>query len=347
MLNQNAADRKIAVFAYSSRGKETARKAAACFPEAVCRCFTSVRLSDEVFQPVREPKDTFYGELFQWADALVFIGALGIAVRHIAPFIKDKREDPAVLCMDELGRYVIPVLSGHIGGANELAGILAEAMHAHPVITTATDINGRFSVDTWARRNGLLITDMKMAKEISAAILEEDVPLVSDLPIRTELPAGCVTFRRDADTGICISWEIKEPFPRTLRLVPRILHLGIGCRKGISEEQISETVRTVLAEHRIDPAAVKGVFSIDIKGKEEGLLQFCADRGWPLTVYSAEELQAIPGDFTQSAFVKHVTGADNVCERAAVKDADRLIVRKTTGNGVTVAVASEQMELAF
>ena len=117
--------------------------------------------------------------MFSTCELLIFVGATGIAVRGIAPFVQDKRTDPAVLTMDEAAAYVIPLLSGHIGGANELAEWLAEDLQATAVITTATDINHKFAIDVFARKNNLWISDMKLAKEVSADILQGKKILVS------------------------------------------------------------------------------------------------------------------------------------------------------------------------
>ena len=358
--------KKIAFLAYSRTGMALARRAAAHFPEAQIRCYAPSRLVTDGFLPEEDQGEHAVGQLFSWADALIFIGALGIAVRRIAPYVRDKRTDPAVLCLDERGRFVISVLSGHIGGANQLAQELAKELGSVPVITTATDINHLFSVDTWAREQGLAISDMHMAKAVSAAILEQDVFLASDFPIRGACPPGCSLYEAPEEgaaagepdpaqtqaagisqTGILISWQIREPFERTLRLIPKILHLGIGCRKGTPKEQIAGAVRTALAQTRIDPRAVKGVYSITLKAEEEGLLQYCREMDWPFTVYTAEELMQLPGHYTASELVLRTTGADNICERAAMIGADHLILNKTICGGVTAALAAEAYEVNF
>ena len=338
----------IVMFAYSRRGCGTAlrAKSALCAPGDQCRCYAPEKYAGGAFEPIVPPCGRFTGPLFAWTDAMVFVGAAGIAVRSIAPYVKDKRTDPAVLSVDELGRFVIPLLSGHIGGANALAEKLAEALGAVPVVTTATDINGRFSVDAWAARQGLAITDMGAAKKVSAAILEGNVPLCCDFPIAGELPPGTQPGE-SGQVGICISWRNRKPFAETLLLVPPVLHLGLGCRRGTPAEKIREAVEQVLAEEGIHPKAVKCAASIDLKKDEPGLLACCAERGWPIAFYSAGELAALEGDFTPSERVLRVTGVDNVCERAAMMGAGRLIVRKTARNGVTVALAGEPWEARF
>ena len=304
------------------------------------------RFEEPGFGSVTRPSKPFYGPIFSSVDAMVFVGSTGIAVREIAPHIRDKAIDPAVVSIDELGRFCVPLLSGHIGGANDLAMELANALEAIPVITTATDINKRFSVDAWAARNGYEIASLSRAKAVSAAILEQDVPLKSDYPIVTNLPGG-VVLADSGDVGIRISVFKDEPYKQTLRLIPKILHLGIGCRKGTPVETIREAVDEVLLEHNIDQRAIKCAASIDLKAEEAGLLQYCGEQKLPVTFYTAEELKAVPGEFTPSAFVQSITGVDNVCERAALIGAEKLIVKKAARNGVTVALAEEYWEVHF
>lgn len=338
---------RLAVFAFSRRGCETARRVLEAVGEAgQCRAYTMEKYAEEGFCPIVPPLSKFTGPVFAWADAMVFVGACGIAVRAIAPHVRDKRTDPAALVVDELGSFVISLLSGHIGGANDLAATLARALGATPVITTATDVNQKFSVDAWAARQGFAIGSMHAAKAVSAAILEGPVPLVSDLPIVTDLPSGVVPGD-SGSVGICISWEKRRPFAETLLLVPPVLHLGLGCRRGISAQAVREAVEAVLTEHRIHPKAVKCAASIDLKAEEAGLLEFCKEMGWPISFHPAEELRAVEGAFTPSEFVRGVTGVDNVCERAALLGAEKLLVKKTARNGVTVALAAEHLEVRF
>ena len=270
-------------------------------------------------------------------DALIFIGACGIAVRAIAPHVKDKFTDPAVVSMDEKAAFAVPLLSGHVGGANDLALTLSELTGARPVISTATDVNGLFAVDVWARDLGLIITDRALAKAVSAALLEgKAVGFASDFG--HPCPQGLRPGR--AELGVWVTCRREGgPFPETLRLVPKCLTLGIGCRRGTAEETIAAAVDAAFQEAGLDPLAAEAVASIDLKADEPGLLAFCHSRNLPLRTYSAEALSAVPGDFTPSSFVRSVTGVDNVCERAALAGGGALLLPKTAGNGVTVAIA--------
>ena len=285
-------------------------------------------------------------EAFSRYEGLVFVGAVGIAVRAIAPYVQSKTTDPAVVVVDEGGRFVIPLLSGHIGGANALAERMAEKLGATAVVTTATDVRGKFAVDAWAARHSCAISDMGLAKAVSAAILEGDVPLCSQFYLPVPLPEG--TFAGETGPlGIFIGWHVRTPFARTLRLIPRVLRVGVGCRRGISAEAGVRAVQTVFAENGLDTAAIRGVCSIDLKQDEPGLLAACEKNNWPVHFYTAQQLRDVAGDFTPSDFVRSVTGVDNVCERAALLDAEKLIVQKTARDGVTVAVAAEHWEVRF
>ena len=337
---------KVAVFAYSRQGCRTARKVMGYFQGDEIRAYTMERFEETGFGAIGRPSKPFYKPIFAWADTLVFVGSVGIAVREIAPFVRSKLTDPAVVSMDELGTFVIPLLSGHIGGANDLALRLAEVVGGTAVITTATDINKKFSVDAWAARNGLHITNLNTAKAVSAEILERPVPIKSDFPIVNDLPNATVS----ADSGrigIYISCKKDKPFEETLLLVPRVLHLGIGCRRGTPVENFRQAVDTVLKEHNIHPKAIKQVTSIDIKSNETGLLEFCQERELPAVFYSAQQLWEVPGEFTKSQCVLRYTGVDNVCERSSMIGAEKLLVKKTVRNGVTVAISTEAWEVSF
>lgn len=270
------------------------------------------------------------------ADGLLFVGATGIAVRAIAPYVKDKFTDPAVVCVDELGRFVIPLLSGHVGGGNELAQQVAAIVNGQAIISTATDINHVFAVDVWARDCNFIIGARTIAKEVSAALLEgRQVGFASDCDC--PCPDG-LTEDITAPLGVWVSVKkTGSPFERTLPLIPKSLSLGIGCRRGTAQETIQMVVDEALQDYHF--SAVTQVASIDLKGDEEGLLAFCETHNLPFFTYSAQELWLVAGEFTTSSFVASVTGVDNVCERAALREGGRLIVPKLAKNGVTVAVA--------
>ena len=334
-----------AVFAYSRRGCETARRAAAALPDAGARLFAAARLTEDGFAPIPQPSRTFYGDLFAACDALVFVGSSGIAVRMIAPFVRDKKTDPAVIVIDERGRFVIPLLSGHIGGANALAQRLADALGATGVITTATDIRGLFAVDVWAKKQGLILSDPAGIKAVSGRLLAgQPVRVRSDLPIRGEMPEGLTPADGEADLHI----GLRRREDASLSLLAPCVPAGTGCRKGIAAQAVEDAFRQALVDAGLEEATVIRVSSVDLKKDEPGLQAFCRSRGLPFVTYPAEELAAVEGTFTPSAFVKEITGTDNVCERTAVRAAGGgLLFGKHAYSGVTVAFAASVPDLTW
>ena len=287
-----------------------------------------------------------YGSLTKWTrehwkadDALVFVGASGIAVRAIAPHVRDKMTDPAVVSVDEGGRFAVPLLSGHVGGANELARAIAEACGGQAAISTATDVNNLFAVDEWAARRGFAIVERPVAKEVSAKLLEgEAVGFKSDFDLDWELPAGVTAG--EAETGFIVSLSEKGmPFKRTLHLVPRIVTVGVGCRRGTDPEVLRRAVQSALSDAGVSPRAVRALASIDVKEDERAIRELAESEGWDLRFYTSEELAAVPGEFSTSEFVERTVGVSNVCERAACADGGELLMGKRAGDGVTVALA--------
>lgn len=283
-------------------------------------------------------------------DLIIFVGAVGIAVRAIAPYLVGKTVDPAVIVADETGRYVIPILSGHIGGANAFAHKIADTINAEAVITTATDINGAFAVDTWATQQNCIIYDPGNIRYISSAILRgETVGLQSNFPIEGELPAQALVTS-DAQTGFTVGYNQNDsPFFHTLHIVPRIVHLGIGCRRGSSLQQIEDSIQWTLSRAEIPIQSLCAIASITAKQNEAGLLAFADKYRLPIRFYTAEELQAAPGVFSSSDFVQRTVGVDNVCERAAALSSGngRKLYGKTALDGVTVALYEEPFRLRF
>lgn len=336
----------VSLFVYSTRGLRTAERVRDLFRDDAVSAFMPARSCAAGFTPLPVPSARCYEQQFGISDVMIFIGACGIAVREIAPYVRDKRTDPAVICIDAGGSFVIPILSGHIGGANELAKKIAAELSAVPVITTATDVFNKFSVDEWAAANGFVLSNMEAAKLISAAILERDIPIRCDLPVVSAYPEG--TFSgSEGELGIYIGWKTEKPFGITLQVIPKAVVLGIGCRKGTPEAAIREAVDRVLSENGIDRRAVRSAASIDLKSEEPGLLGYCKSENIPVRFYSADTLRKVQGEFVRSDFVEQVTGVDNVCERAAMVCAERLIVPKTAGGGVTVAAALVHQEVNF
>lgn len=284
-------------------------------------------------------------EHFHCCDALIFIGAAGIAVRAIAPHIKSKLSDPAVLVIDDAAQYVIPILSGHLGGANELAYKIANDLGACPVITTATDIYKVFAVDNWAKKLGMAIINPSQIQKVSSRVLSgQEIIISSPFEFSGTLPDEIRICKKGGD----VVADIYRQDTDALILVPRIVSLGIGCRKNTPFHEINAAFEIFCSRQGIYPQAVCGVFSIDLKKDEAGILEFCDSRGLPYTCFSAQELSQAEGNFTSSGFVMEVTGTDNVCERSAVLGSmGELIAAKMTFGGITMAAAINKFTLYF
>ena len=305
-------------------------------------------------------------EHFRKGNVLVYIGACGIAVRAIAPHIGSKDTDPAVIVIDEKGENVIPILAGHLGGANEWARKIARLTEGQPVLTTATDVNGIFAVDLFAKDNQLLISDLKKAGRFTASLLEEReasviIPSKYADVIRYEdgIPAELKVYdlsdeQLESLQGtnaalITPEAESSDKANTPLRLIPRCVILGIGCRKGKSYEELRDYVEEALQELGLCREAVCAVASIDVKKEEPGLISLAADFGVPLLTFSAEELEKAELEnwtFAESDRVREHVGTGNVCERAAVSaGAGKILRGKTAKDGMTICVGMKPVEL--
>lgn len=321
-----------------------------------CISYTTCKKNDNTtLFPLTVPLQKQLEQHFNSVDCIIFISACGIAVRSIAPLIKSKTTDPSVVVIDELGRYAISLLSGHIGGGNEQTITLANLIHAVPVISTATDLNRLFSVDTFAKKNNLYIDNMTVAKEISSTILsEEPVGIYSDYPIKGVLPDYLINYAKDVlpqpAIGFIISLNLQKTlYKKNLHLIPRAVILGVGCRKGISFTQLESSIQSILIDYNISIHSVNTVVSIDLKAEEKGLLQFCNTYHLPFHTYSCLQLNSLSECFTPSEFVQSITGVDNVCERAAkfYCPDGTFLFRKTSKNGVTVAAILEPFTISL
>ena len=315
----------INIFSFTDKGRKLAERLSRALAMHEARIVPGSAAREEICEAA-----------FRNREALVFIGAAGIAVRSVAPFVRDKLEDPPVLVMDELGQHVIPLLSGHIGGANALAAEIAGVTGAAPVITTATDLNGAFPADLFAEENGLAIANREGIAKVSSSALEGRPVTVC---IKDYPPAGHVDvlIADREDAGV-----LRDA--ASLVLCPKSFAIGMGCRRGKSYEELREFGERVLSENGTELKYAGCIATIDMKKDEEGLRRLSQAWRMPLITYSAEALKRAEGSFSSSETVLEKTGVDNVCERAAVLAAgrgSRLVIKKTAENGMTIAVAEK------
>ena len=317
---------RIKILYFTDKGKALAE-----------RLKTVLAEHDAVTVPKGVPLAFVCGDAFADNEALVFIGAAGIAVRAVAQFVHDKLKDPPVIVIDENGSFVIPLLSGHVGGANSLALEIAEAIKAQPVITTATDVSGAFSVDVFARENELRIANRDGIAKVSSSALEgKPVTLcIKDYP--PEEPVDVLIADEEAAKGLKDAAKIV--------LCPKRYAIGMGCRRDKSYEDLRAFAEDVLSNNGIDINDAGCIATIDAKKDEEGLKRLSQAWRMPLITFEAGLLAKAEGDFSHSDTVLEKVGVDNVCERAAVLAAGKgsqIKVKKTARDGMTVAVAERK-----
>ena len=264
---------KISIIAFTDNGMEIANRLADNFNHDV----SSDNYGDiDLTRCEKGGLSQWTEEHFSTSDALIFIGAIGIAVRAIAPFIKTKTKDPAVVVVDELGQFSIPVLSGHIGGANDLALQVSNILDAVPVVTTATDINNLFAVDTWAKSQGLRISNPKNIKLVSSKLLEgKTIHIKSEYPIKGNLPKNLHLNDLDNDNeyDVIVSHKNYEDIALNkdiLLLIPPIITVGIGCRKDIDFKILEKRILNALDNEDCHILSLNSIASIDKKANEKG-----------------------------------------------------------------------------
>ena len=355
---------KISVISFTKTGQQLAERIRESLDgEGAVTLYTKCsRMEEKTIPdaiPVQSSLSAWTGEQMAAHHALLFIGACGIAVRSIAPWITDKLHDSPVLVMDEQGQYVIPLLSGHVGGANELAVRISGVLGALPVITTATDLHGSFAVDLFAKKNDLWIRNREGIARVSAKVLAgEEITMsvqTGHLAADEGIPSGIrlCAYPPDEKVDVLIADGMEETLQEEaaeLLLQPKKYILGVGCKKGTDSVKLETFLRKILGEQGIVPEQITALGSIDVKKEEKCLLDFSEKYRIPFTMYSAQELQAVPGEFHGSVFVKAQVGVDNVCERAAKKAAGidgRICLAKQAQDGMTVAIAEREWKVSF
>lgn len=333
---------RMAVYAMTSQGLTLARRIAAMSPADI---FAASRLAEDGVRGFERIADQVRAN-FPLYHAHVFVAATGIVVRSIAPLLQSKATDPAVVVCDQNGEHVVSLLSGHLGGANDLARRIAAHIEGRPVITTATDTAGNPAIDTLAQSRNCVIADPSRIVNVNAILAEGGRVTVHDPENHLDLFGDAQ--REDSfelvdgpEAEVLVSWKIATG--QGLILHPRRLCVGIGCRRGASKEEILRALTQVMEENGLAPASLAMLASVDLKADEEGFLEAGRELGLPLEFFAGSVL-----DETQvpnpSERVREKIGVGSVCEAASVQAAlkmspkTRLIVPKTVNGNVTVAV---------
>lgn len=300
-------------------------------------------------------------------DGFVFIMAAGIVVRTIAPLLKSKTKDPAVVVMDQEGAFAVSLLSGHLGGANWLAQRVARLSGGQAVITTATDVSGTLAFDLFADRNHMLIENIHMLKYISAAMVERaSVDVICPYPFKGDFPPNVrvVTSAKEGaapDLGsakVCVrighdcrtDRRLFDRWQHVLYLRPQNLWLGMGCKKNTDPAIFFQAFETFMEMHHLNRNALCGLATIGLKENEACIQELSRQTGLKVTVVANEKIQALEssGLFETSEFVRQVTGVASVCEACALiapgAGRSRLLVNKTIFPGITFALGEEIKE---
>lgn len=349
---------RIDIFAITVGGVAHARNMAADFTRRGDDCrvwYLEKYASADDFpagtaQPLQKMADKVQ-EVFRQTDALIMICAVGIAVRMIAPLIADKRSDPAVVAIDDAGKFAVSILSGHIGGANDITRLVAAMINAVPVITTATDVNELPAFDTLAVKYDMAMVPFTMVKTGNAALVAgSPIYIYSDFDLPVKWPENVKVLRAHEQCDACdggfkavISCR-KLGGEDYLQLIPKLVYAGIGCRRGVSRDEVIAAVAEGLRQAGLMPESLAGAASIDVKNDEEGLLTAAAQLGLAIRFYTSDELAAVEG-CTASGFVQDTVGCPSVCEAAVMlaagcTDNSKLLLGKTVVGRVTIALAA-------
>lgn len=329
----------IGIVSISKQGNELASRLSEGLPNSCCYTLSKWQQQDSV--TINGRLSEFCAVLFEKHEALIFIMATGIVVRSIAPWIKDKSTDPAIVVVDDKGLNVISLLSGHLGGANKLTLKVAFLLDAHPVITTASDVNDLPSVDMLAQEVGLIIDDMGDAKTITAMIVNgENVELHDAEEYLNPHVLPCV---KGAVKG-AIFVSNKKVIPTELpfvKLLPRNIILGVGCKKNTDVEGLWQFIASALDEHNIDVRSVLALASISIKSEEEAILKAAASLKCDLQFFETEALKEVDYLFKGSAFVLSQVGVASVSTTAAYLAGGQsgvFITQKEIRDGMTLSI---------
>ena len=369
--------KSVAIVAITKHGAEMARKLAAQLSDA--DLYISPKFKDD--RPAIYYSETFkdlIAKIFNDYITLVFFVSLGAVVRLIAPVLKDKKTDPAVLVVDDAGKYVISVLSGHLGGANEMAEILAEKIGAAPIITTASDVGKTVPVDLVGRKLGWVIDDFSTVTAVSAAVVnEEPVAVVQETGEKnwwmraTPMPPTVSLFQsldqifEKTGTGLPVfsavllvtdrkntSDSLKHLAAKAVVYRPKSLCLGMGCDSSVTIEELEALVFSTLDANDLSPKCIRKLSTVDLKENEPGLKAFVQKYGYEFESFTRDQLNGLKDRVvTPSPFAEKYLKVVGVSEPSALLGAEScagsdrgekmadLIVPKVKGSRSTLAVA--------
>lgn len=347
---------KVALVAITDRGFATAKRLSEGIPVTTEReIYLHKKALDENVQneTIFERLSDVMPMLWHEYSVLIFVMATGIVVRQIASFIDRKDRDPAILVLDEEGKFIIPLLSGHLGGANAWATYLAEQIGASAVITTASDVRGMVAPDEYARRYGWKVEPINHLPSVNRLLLEQGFLKVwssymvnADCEWLNDKHYHFLSESERKEANVILDAFLEPTISDDcIYLVPPILSIGVGCRRGVSKEAVLAEIITGLEQIGSTVKAVAGIYSIDLKADEIGIIEAAKFLGVPFQTFSAEKIQSVNElqQLSQSDYVLEKIGVSGVCEAASLLGTQkgRLILPKISCQGVTVAISME------
>ena len=282
-------------------------------------------------------------KIFNSYDCIIGVMATGIMIRNICTLIKNKNEDPAVLVVDEMGKHVISLISGHLGGANDFSMKIADMIGAEPIITTSTDLNNKLGIDSLARKYYLKIDDFSKIKYINSALINGEKVEIAFNPklnyIWEDLDVK-KSYYKSPNTSDTVTVSKSSI---TMNLRPKKLVVGIGSRKDVASVVIINAIKHALNILSLPLERIDSIATGQMKQNEIGIIDATKELNIPLEIISTKSLKNFKNpDLYESDFVKNKFGVVGVCEPSSLisaGDDSILIFRKTPYNGVTVAIA--------
>lgn len=367
---------KLVIMSFTSSGEEISNRIKTKFEESL-KNYDVLEINKKTF---KDRLSNHMKDIFNNYDALIFIASTGIAVRLISPFIESKTVDPAVIVIDDLGKYTISLLSGHIGGANELTLKISNILKNKAIITTASDARGIDAVDVFAKRNNFYIEDMMQAKNLTSLMVEgKKIKLISEVDVELNYKnaeiivvmsleeykeKNCnlkyiaksknyksleIKKEVDFEGTIIISsnqnvenYLNKEDNKQLCILRPKNLNIGIGCRRGKTKDEIMFGIKKVFKDNNLSLNSIAKVGTIDIKYDEAGIIEVSKELNAEMVLFSKNDIENVSDQFDKSKFVKSNVGVTSVCEPCAYLLGKEILVYKKIFNGVTIAVSRSE-----
>lgn len=333
---------KYAVYCVSKNGIKRAKEIKAILTEA--DLYTIQKFAEDDFQVMENGLKTLVSESFSKYDVHIFIMALGIVVRCIAPFIKSKDVDPAVIALDDLGQNVISLLSGHLGGANEQSKLISDIVKGNSVITTASDVNKKIAVDTLAMKLNAELDSLETAKSVTSLI-------VNDEPVSIIVPKNVYIDKNKENTAGAIVVTNRDKFAIS-KIVPKNIVVGVGCRRDSTKKDILNAIKSAMESSNLNMKSIKSFASAWVKSDETGLLEACKELNKEIDFYDRDDIREIIDklEIKESEFVKKQIGVGAVsepCAYLASSQKGSFLAKKLKYSGITISLFEENLTFSL